>query len=217
MQKAIAEMESARESLMVAEQQLLQVKEQKATEDTETLARKAEEQLPDNQTSVNKMKDLVCLLPAEMAAGFGQCLQLLDGLLAQAHAAPHIMEVPDSDSEMGRSDVGRSADASPIHEHIHAPLFGGGDRPLHSISPDSDIVSDPYQPMHEDHGCKTPPRARARSEERKKSPGSRSRSHSLSRRPGFRVVPVAGSISEHFPAMQHLPQLHLSRWDNRWS
>ena len=42
-QKAIAEMESARQSLMVAQQQLLQGKEQKAREDTETLARKAEE------------------------------------------------------------------------------------------------------------------------------------------------------------------------------
>ena len=198
-QKAIAEMEAARESLMVAQQQLLQVKEMKAKEDTATMARQAEEKIPDNLSSVNKMKDLMCLLPVEMAASFGQCLQLLDGLLAQAKAAPHISEVQDSDSEMGGSSVQAK---SPIHEHLFAPLFGGGGGLLHPGSPSSDVGVDPYQPMQEDSGCKTPPR-RSRSEEPKKSPGNRSRSHSI-RRHG-RVGQVAGEMRHAFSSEAPVP------------
>ena len=148
--------------------------------------------MSDKQKSVEKMKDLVCLLPAGMAGGFGQCLQLLEGLLQQAHAATvQVQEVVDSDSEMGA--------ATPSHVHMHVPLFPRGDKPPHAESEDSSAESpsatDPHMaPTAE--GCKTPPRARARSADPERSPVTRSRSHSL-----FRKC----CIQEHFSRRESMP------------
>ena len=75
-QKAIADMEAAKQSLMVAQKQLLDVKSQVSAAAALAAKDKVEQQAPDNMKSVQKMQDLVCLLQASMAGGFGQCLQL---------------------------------------------------------------------------------------------------------------------------------------------
>ena len=63
----------------------------KAEADAKSTAMKEEEQkvaeMPDNLKSVQKLQDLVCLLPNGMADGFGQCLKMLETLLLQANAS----------------------------------------------------------------------------------------------------------------------------------
>ena len=168
-QTAIAEMESAKQSLMVAQQQLLQVRELKKESDAAAAAAAAVEQqqaeIPDNMKSVQKMQDLVCLLPIGMAEGFGQCLKLLEGLLQQANAstvtdASNIQEVRDGDSTCS------GATGAHGMEQLHVPIFPGGDQPLHGRSLwEAESPSDPYMASE---GTKTPPR-RARSVEPERS------------------------------------------------
>ena len=164
-QTAISTMEEAKQSLMVAKEQLAQVHAAKAREDQLIQAQKADMQLPDNQKSVEKMKDLVCLLPVEHAGAFGECLNLLSGLLQQA-ATPFIQVVPDSDSEMGQTE---------------SSLIGNTDSPLIPSLPSAVVVtSDPYSA--ELNAAPFTPRRRTRSDSPKRSPGSGARSRSTSNR-----------------------------------
>jgi hypothetical protein len=193
-QSAIAEMEAAKQSLMVAQQQLLQAREQKAEADAKSSASKAEAareaEMPDNLKSVQKLQDLVCLLPNGMADGFGQCLKILEELLQQASASTvtYASNVTEMGSECSAAGM----------EHIYVPQFPGGDRPLHETS-QSEAESSTER-------AKTPtPRGRARSVEPERSPATRSRTHSLSRSraPGFRGK--SESLEEHFSRREPLP------------
>ena len=175
-QKAIADMETAKQSLMMAQKQLLDVKSQVSAAAITAAKDKEEKQAPDNMKSVQKMQDLVCLLPASMAGGFGQCLQMLEGLLKQANSAAQearAQEVPDSDSESAasayrRSQIGQSVPPFPV--------------------PTSPSTVDPYMDVDAAAGSGTqiPPRGRAKSAEPLRSPNARSRTHSPSQNRPFR-------------------------------
>ena len=136
----------------------------------------SEKQLPDNAKSLEKVKDLVCLLPTEMAGEFGQCLALLENWLQQANsaaAAARAQEVPDSDSEMATE---ASLKHAPM-EHLHIPLFPGGAERLHSEEECRRAIGDPYLAAEgATSGCTTPPRGRCRSAVPARSPATRSRS-----------------------------------------
>jgi len=205
-QIAISEMETARKSLMVAQQQLIQVRERKAEADAASSASKAAAQRdaekPDNLKSVQKMSDLVCLLPNEMGAGFGQCLKMLEELLQQASASTvtHAATIDESGSEFSAG-----------MEHIYVPQFPGGDRPLHEHSSEEEPPSGPHGSSISSSAERdtTPPRGRAeqRSGEPERSPVQRSRStHSLSRSRapgGFQGK--SESLEEHFSRRESLP------------
>jgi hypothetical protein len=196
-QQTIADMEAAKQSLMVAQKQLLDVKHQQAAAETQAALNKAEQQVPDNMKSVQKMQDLVCLLPAGMAGGFGQCLQLLEGLLQQANAAAHearVQEVPDSDSESAASAFSRSQRM----ETTIVPDFPGGNQPPLGASSFSTAELPPTDPYMTGVGCRTPPRTRAKSAEPERSPATRSRTHSPSMNRPFRGK--CESMEESFPA-----------------
>lgn len=173
---SIAKMESAKEALEIAQQQLFQVQEQKHAADAINTAAEAEKQLPDNAKSLEKVKDLVCLLPTNMAGEFGQCLAMLENLLQQANKAAaeaRVQEVPDSDSEM-------ASDASPKTapmEHLRIPLFPGGTERLHTEEECRKAFGDPYLLAEgaTATGCTTPPRGRCRSAVPGRSPATRSR------------------------------------------
>ena len=175
-QAAISEMEAAKQSLMVAQQQLLQVRVMKAEADAKSTAMKEEEQkaaeMPNNLKSVQKLQDLVCLLPNGMADGFGQCLKMLETLLLQANAS----------TVTYASNVEVESVCSGISglEQIYVPVFPGGDRPLHEASSSEEV------PATAERSKTPPPRGRARSAEPERSPVTRSRTHSLSDRPGYR-------------------------------
>ena len=174
-QTAIAEMEAARTSLQVAQQQLIQVREKKAEVDAAATAAKEAEtrktEAPDNVRCVAKAKDLVCLLPNEMKEGFAQCLANLEVLLQQASASTvtHAATI-DSFNESGSVFT----DGMVGMEHIYVPQFPGGERPLHELSAEESSME----------RQSTPP-ARGRAEHRgdpERSPVQRSRSnHSASR------------------------------------
>ena len=201
-QTAIAEMESAKASLLVAQQQLIQVREKKAEVDAATLASKEAAQrdaeVPDNLKSVQKLQDLVCLLPNGMSEGFAQCLKTLEELLQQASASTvtHASTIDESGSEFGAG-----------MEHIYVPQFPGGDRPLHEQSSEERLPSPLPSTFSSPAGERdmTPPRGRARSQEPERSPATRSRTHSQSRSraPGFRGKPE--SLEEHFSRREPLP------------
>ena len=74
--------------------------------------------LPDNMKSVQKMQDLVCLLPNGMADGSGQCLKMLETLLQQASA---------STVTYASNIQGDGVSDCSAMEHIQIPLFPGGD------------------------------------------------------------------------------------------
>ena len=141
------------------EQQLTNVKAAKAKEDQLIMSQQAEQQLPDNRMAVTKMKDLLCLLPAEKAGDFGEMLNLLDGMLKEA-SGPAI-HVVDSDSEMAPSEcpVPQTPSASSLMAEV--PAF-----PSAVVA-----LADPYN-----GGGAITPRRRTRSESPRRSPGSRSRS-----------------------------------------
>ena len=202
-QTAIAEMESAKASLLVAQQQLIQVREKKAEVDAAALAAKEAEQkkteVPDNLRSVVKAKDLVCLLPNEMKEGFAQCLANLELLLQQASASTvtHAATI-DNFNEAG-------SDFTEGMEHIYVPQFPGGERPLHEHSAE-ETSSVPSSAERQS----TPP-ARGRTEQRtgdpERSPVQRSRSNhsaSRSRAPGG-FHGKAESMEEHFSRREPLP------------
>ena len=153
LQHSIEAMEEAKRSLMVAKEQLVHVKAAKEKEDLLISAKKIDAQLPDNRQSVEKMKDLLCLLPVEKASCFGECLSLLEGLLKSA-SSPVVQVVPDSDSEMGQP--------------IEVPVFP-------SYPSAADVITDPYTDVE---SPSTPGRRRTRSESPRRSPGARSRTSS---------------------------------------
>ena len=161
-QTAIAEMEAARASLLVAQQQLIQVKEKKAEADAAALASKEaakrDAEVPDNLKSVQKMSDLVCRLPNGMSEGFAQCLKTLEELLQQASASTvtHASTI-DSFTESG-SEFGAGM------EHIYVPQFPGGDRPLHEQSSEERLPSPLPSTFSSPSGERemTPPRGRRR-------------------------------------------------------
>ena len=200
-QTAIAEMETARTSLQVAQQQLIQVRQKKAEVDAAATAAKEAEtrktEAPDNVRCVAKAKDLVCLLPNEMKEGFAQCLANLEILLQQASAstvthAATIDSFNGSGSEFTEGMVGM--------EHIYVPQFPGGERPLHELSADESSTE----------RQSTPP-ARGRAEHRgdpERSPVQRSRSNhsaSRSRAPAGVFHGKAESMEEHFSRREPLP------------
>jgi len=158
-QQAIATMEQAKASLVEVEQQLTNVKAAKAKEDQLIMSQQAEQQLPDNRMAVTKMKDLLCLLPAEKAGDFGEMLNLLDGMLKEASGP--VIHAVDSDSEMAPSEcpVPQTPSASSLMAEV--PAF-----------PSAVVAhTDPYS-----GGGAITPRRRTRSESPRRSPGSRSRS-----------------------------------------
>ena len=172
---------------MVAQQQLMQVREQKKEADARSSTEKAEKKLPNNAESLEKVKDLVCLLPTQMAGEFGQCLALLESMLVQANqaaAAARIHEVPDTDSELASEPPPETPIAAKhTMEHLHIPLFPGGTERLHSEEECRRAVGDPYGGAAASSGCNTPPRGRCRSVAPQRSPGTRSRTpESQSRR-----------------------------------
>ena len=121
---SIAKMEAAKAALTEAQTSLLNVKNQKEEADakaaTAAAASAATEAVPDNAASLNKVKDLVCLLPTQMAGDFGQCLALLEQLLNTAKASasqPVMQQVPDSDSEMDMVEQRSTPDL------VAVPLF----------------------------------------------------------------------------------------------
>jgi hypothetical protein len=191
-QTAIAEMEAARTSLQVAQQQLIQVREKKAEVDAAATAAKEAEtrktEAPDNVRCVAKAKDLVCLLPNEMKEGFAQCLANLEVLLQQASASTvtHGATI-DSFNESG-------SEFTEGMEHIYVPQFPGGERPLHESSTERQS---------------TPP-ARGRAEHRgdpERSPVQRSRSnHSAPRsRAHGGFLGKTESMEEAFSRSEPLP------------
>ena len=137
-------------------------------------------EMPDNLKSVQKLQDLVCLLPNGMADGFGQCLKMLETLLQQANAST-VTYASNIEVESVCSGISGM-------EHIYVPVFPGGDRPLHESSSSEEVPST-------ERAKTPPPRGRARSVEPERSPVTRSRTHSLSDRPGFRGK--SESMEEH--------------------
>ena len=190
-QVAISSMEDAKKSLMVAQQQLLQVRAQKAEADAKVVASKAAAQrdaeMPDNLKSVQKLQDLVCLLPNGMSDGFGQCLKMLEELLQQASAST--VTTTSTLDEIG-------SDFSAGMDHIYVPQFPRGEQEQTAEA----TLGTSANPSAAEREGTPPPRGRARSAEPERSPATRSRTHSLSRSrtPGYCGKPE--SLEEHFPA-----------------
>ena len=179
-QSAIAEMEAAKQSLLVAQQQLIQVRTLKAVEDAAKAERAQQAEVPDNMKSLEKVKDLVCLLPNGMADGFGQCLKMLETLLHQASTSTVTYAATlDSESVCSGAATGMPEPTDPYMESLNIPMFPGtaaggveqSQQPLQERSSESG-------PARE--GSHTPTR-RGRSVEPERSPATRSRSHSASR------------------------------------
>ena len=167
-QNAIAEMEMAKKLLLDAQQQLLQVRSLKEIADAAKAQEQQQAEVPDNIQSVKKVADLVCLLPNGMADGFGQCLRMLEQLLQQASASTvTYAERLDSESVCSGA-TGMPPPTDPYMEHLHIPLFPGGEQ------------SAAAAPTNAEERSHTPSR-RARSVEPERSPATRSRSHSASR------------------------------------
>ena len=169
-QNAIAEMEMAKKLLLDAQQQLLQVRSLKEIADAAKAQEQQQAEVPDNIQSVKKVADLVCLLPNGMADGFGQCLRMLEQLLQQASASTvTYAERLDSESVCSGA-TGMPPPTDPYMEHLHIPLFPGGEQSAAAAA----------APTNAEERSHTPTR-RARSVEPERSPATRSRSHSASR------------------------------------
>jgi hypothetical protein len=177
-QEAIATMEQTKASLMVVQEQLTGVRVAKAKEDQAIKEQQEEQKLPDNRMAVTKMKDLLCLLPAEKAGGFNEMLNLLEGIFSEA-ATPSlpIIHPVDSDSEMGAASEMPASASGTLPE---IPTF-----PSAAAAVAAHV--DPYGDGGD--GASTP-RRRTRSESPRRSPGARSRSNEHRR-----LCPVSSSFS----------------------
>ena len=176
---AMQDLAEAKSSLMVARQQLMAVQEAKAKKDADIALKEAELHSPSTKQTVQKMRDMAQLLPADKAKVLAECLGLLETLMGDAAVEVINVEMEDggSHSTDGQVVLGtHGTSASPLSSTVTNGTV-------------QNVQTDPYAvavaPPSATQGVPLTPRRgirRTRSESPQRSPGARSRSNSFHKR-----------------------------------